>query len=80
MKYSAYLLTKSSKYRLLPVLEDEHDMVKTIPSDVALFFSFAHRLSPHRTTRYPEGLSLVSRYFNSVSVEPLTVTPPEAVV
>jgi len=63
MKNTAYLFSQSSKYRLLPLFGDEDDMVKTMPSDVALFFPFSHRLSPSQTTRWSEDLSLFHAAF-----------------
>jgi len=67
------LFSQPAKYRLLPVFSNEDDMVKTIPSDVALFFPFSHRLSPSQTTRRQKGLSLFHAPFNPVSVEPTSL-------
>jgi hypothetical protein len=79
-QYPAYLLPESSKYRLLTVLGDYHDVVTAIPPHVSLAFPLSHWLSLSE----PGGLGLEEPFsctnLNPGSVEPLRVTPPEAVV
>ena len=79
-KDSADLLAQHSKDRLLSIFGDEHDVVPAIPTNVRLAFPFSHRLSSSKSRRAWGGEPAFCTSSNSGSVEPLRVTPPEAVV
>ena len=77
---SANLLAQPSKDRLLSIFGDEHDVVPAIPTNVRLAFPFSHRLSSSKSRRTWGGEPAFCPSSNPGSVEPLRVTPPEAVV
>ena len=79
-EYTPYLLAKTSKYRFFTILGDKHNVVQAMPRHMGLFVPVLHRLSLIIRLVGYFRVSLFHVLYNAGTVEPFTVTPPEAVV